>query len=46
MVEKNENPTDEDVYALQNRYVDALKELFEENKGKYEPNQSASLVIH
>ena len=32
--------------ALQDRYADALKELFEENKEKYEPNQSVNLVIH
>ena len=46
MVEKNENPTEQDVKALQDRYADALKELFDENKEKYEQNQSVNLVIH
>lgn len=46
LVEKNENPTQEDIQTLQDRYVAALQELFEENKEKYEPNQSVNLVIH
>lgn len=45
VVEKNENPTQDDINALQDRYVAALKELFEENKGKYESNQSVDLII-
>jgi len=45
-VEKNENPTNEDVLALQDRYVAVLKELFEEYRGKYEPSQTVGLVIH
>ena len=45
-VEKNENPTDADIRHLQERYVDALKQLFEENKEKNEANQAVNLVIH
>ena len=45
-VEKKENPTDADIRHLQERYVDALKQLFEENKEKYEANQAVNLVIH
>ena len=45
-VQKNENPTKEDVQDLQDRYVTALKELFEEYRGKYEPSQTVGLVIH
>ena len=45
-VKKNENPTSEDITELQNKYVDALRELFEENKEKYEPNQSVKLEIN
>ena len=45
-VKKTKNPTTEDITELQNKYVDALRKLFEENKEKYEPNQSIKLEIN
>lgn len=31
-----EKPTETDIDSLQNRYIEALKQLYDENKGKYQ----------
>jgi hypothetical protein len=42
-VEKNTSPSQEELDALHTRYIDALVQLFEENKEKYGVPKEAKL---
>jgi len=45
-VSRVENPTHEEIYELQNKYIEALKELYEANREKYdECNPNLKLTI-
>ena len=45
-VEKNENPSVEEVEALHKKYIDSLVQIFEENKCRFGCSEGAKLVIH
>ena len=44
-VEKNENPTHDEIESLQTLYIDALRDLYENNKTKYEKDPTRKLLI-
>ena len=44
-VERNENPTQEDIDDLHKKYVDALVTLFESHKDQYASDPSKNLTI-
>jgi len=45
-VAKIENPTYEEIEALQKIYIEELRKLFEENKEKYEKDPNIKLIIN
>lgn len=44
-VEKTEKPTDEQIDKIHEQFIEMLKELFENEKGKYLADPTTELII-